>query len=85
MVELIVSRWYELHTNVQKWIFKLSDHQDLDTIPVNKVGTPHDGYRSGGRNNWGKEYRNKIAFANMEEVYGLFPEEKPTEVTYELW
>lgn len=83
--ELIVGRWYELYTRKNRWIFKLSDHQELDYLPASKCCTPHDGYRSKNKSYMGLEYRNKIAFANMEEVYKFFPEEKLTEVTYELW
>lgn len=85
MVELIIGRWYELYTDKNRWIFKLSDHQNLDTLPNSKACTPHDNYVVRNKGHMGYQYRNKITFANMEEVYKFFPEEISTETTYELW
>lgn len=85
MVELIVGRWYELYTYNDRFIFKLSDHQNLNTIPVIKACTPHDNYVVRCKGYMGPQYRDKITFANMEEVYKFFPEEITIEPTYELW
>lgn len=44
MVELIVGKWYEVHTDIERWLFKLSDHENLNALPVSKACTPHDNY-----------------------------------------
>jgi hypothetical protein len=82
--DLIVGRWYELQHR-EKWLFKLSNHQSLELLPTSKCCTPHDGYKSNNAGHLGIEYRNKIKYADMEEVYKFFPEERPIETTYELW
>lgn len=86
MVELIVGKWYELYTDTQRWIFKLSNHEkNLNNLPNSKACTPHDGYIVRYKSYFGNKYMDKIKFANMEEVYRFFPEERPEETTYELW
>lgn len=85
MVELIVGKWYEVHTDEQRWIFKLSDHKDLNSLPVSKACTPHDNYIVRNKGHLGSQYMENVKYANMEEVYRFFPEERPKEPTYELW
>lgn len=84
MVELIVGKWYEINIP-EKWLFKLSDHKNLKYLPNNKACTPHDNYITRTEGYMGSEYMENIKYANMEEVYKFFPEERPIETIYELW
>jgi hypothetical protein len=87
MVELIINKWYECYDDEDKWIFKLenSSNKNLLNLPFSLAGTPLDGYIS--KNGFiGSDFKD-LNFADMEEVYKLFPKEKILQFNkiYELW
>lgn len=75
---LIVGNWYELNIG-NKWIFKFNRFEPPNKLGCTKSGTPHDNYndRTGG---YCKGTPEQCKLADMEEVYKLFPEEKPVEL-----
>lgn len=88
-VELVVGNWYELHVNDERWIFKFLEFKKPNEVwNTGLSATPDDncvnrskvsGYLTGKLEN--------CKPADMEEVYRLFPEERPKEefVLPEKW
>lgn len=75
--DLVEGQWYELNTSI-RWIVKFKSMHGR-AITTSKCSTPHDNYtdKFGG----GISTYSNLKHANMEEVYRLFPEERPEEVS----
>jgi hypothetical protein len=86
MVDLIKNKWYECLSQETKWIFKFSNSKkyNLSKFPCSKAGTPKDRYTTRNLGYMGSYIKN-VQFADIEEVYKLFPEEKPKFIIIEIW
>ena len=73
---LIPGSWYEITDEYgEKWVFKFKEFNEPDELDHTLAGTPDDGFTDDESFLYGNPKDCKPA--NMEEVYSLFPTEKP--------